>query len=230
MRLTNPNTTTLTLKKQVGTRQNELSDWSRHTLHLTLKCLISALARGKLSTATLKKGATVIGLDHDESILTVAEPIVGEKGLLETSRYKTKELPIADLKESVDATQAVGVLRVWEDLPKVLEQVHGSLKRKRRVCIHFRTGWRKTPRQVALRRCWVDGFTATQRGNTRLVGKLAIRPESEAYAGYEREDGEVPYSIFLAQKQAETLTSKPEIESYKGNWFNLQRANVQPWF
>jgi len=48
----------------------------------------------------------------------------------------------------------------------------------------------------------------------------------DAYNGYQREDGEVPYGIFLAQKQAETLTSKPEIESYKGNWFNLQQERM----
>lgn len=190
------------------------------------KVLDIGIGTGQAVNGYAEKGATVIGLDHDESMLTVAEPIVGEKGLLRQADIN-KELPIADLKESVDVAQAVGVLEFAEDLPKVLEQVHGSLKENGVFVFTSELVDEKHPAKSHYEDVGLTVHRHSKEEIQDLLGKTGYTLlESEAYAGYEREDGEVPYGIFLAQKQAETLTSKPEIESYKGNWFNLQQERM----
>lgn len=188
------------------------------------KVLDIGIGTGQAVNGYAEKGVTVIGLDHDESMLTAAESIVGENGSLRQADIN-KELPIADLKESVDVAQAVGVLEFAEDLPKVLEQVHGSLKENG---VFVFTSELVDDKHPAKSHYEDVGLTVHRHSKEEIQNLLEQTGytllKSEAYAGYEREDGEVPYGIFLAQKQAETLTS--EIETYKGNWFNLQQERM----
>ena len=188
------------------------------------KVLDIGIGTGQAVNGYAKKGATVIGLDHDESMLAAAESIVGGNGSLRPADIN-KELPIADLKESVDVAQAVGVLEFAEDLPKVLEQVHGSLKENGVFVFTSELVDDKHPAKSQYENVGLTVHRHSSEEIQDLLEKTGYTLlKSEAYAGYEREDGEVPYGIFLAQKQAETLTS--EIENYKGNWFNLQQERM----
>lgn len=85
------------------------------------------IGTGQAVSGYVDKGATVIGLDHDQAMLDAAHSIVGENGSLRQADIN-KELPIGDLENSVDVAQAVGVLEFAEDLPSIFEQVHKSLK------------------------------------------------------------------------------------------------------
>lgn len=190
------------------------------------KVLDIGIGTGQAVNGYAEKGATVIGLDHDESMLTAAESIVGENGSLRQADIN-KDLPIFDLQESVDVAQAVGVLEFAEDLPKVLEQVHGSLKENGVFVFTSEIVDDKHPSKSEYENVGLTVHRHSKEEIQDLLEKTGYTLlKSEAYAGYEREDGEVPYGIFLAQKQVEKLTSKPEIESYKGNWFNLQQQRM----
>ena len=73
------------------------------------KVLDIGIGTGQAVNGYAEKGATIIGLDHDESMLTAAESIIVEHGSLRQADIN-QELPIADLKESFDVAQAVVVV------------------------------------------------------------------------------------------------------------------------
>ena len=148
------------------------------------------------------RGATVIGLDHDQAMLDAAQSVVGENGSLRQADINGL-LPIDDLEGSVDVAQAVGVLEFAKDLPSVFGQVYGSLKEDGVLAFtselingvqtlepetHYDdidvTVYRHTPDKIA---------DLLEQSGFQLV-------HAEDYDGYERGGSAVPYGIFLAQK------------------------------
>lgn len=166
------------------------------------KVLDIGIGTGLAVSGYADKGATVVGLDHDQAMLDVAHEIVGENGLLRLADINA-QLPINDLEGSVDVVQAVGVLEFAEDLPSVFGQVYGSLKedgvfaftselidgtRTTEPDTHYDdidvTVYRHTPDEIA---------DLLEQSGFQLV-------HAEDYDGYERGGSAVPYGIFLAQK------------------------------
>ncbi|MDQ5944029.1 MAG: hypothetical protein QG658_95, partial [Patescibacteria group bacterium] len=148
------------------------------------------------------KGATVIGLDHDQAMLDTAQTVVGEHGSLRQADING-QLPIGDLVGSVDVAQAVGVLEFAKDLPRVFGQVYSSLKedgvfaftselidgtRTLEPETHYDdidvTVYRHTPDEIA---------DLLEQAGFQLI-------HAEGYDGYERGGSAVPYGVFLAQK------------------------------
>lgn len=167
------------------------------------KVLDIGIGTGQAVSGYAEKGATVIGLDRDESMLDAAGSIVGENGQLRQADIN-EALPITDLKESVDVAQAIGVLEFAEDLPAILDQVHGSLKENG---VFVFTSELSDNGHAAKSHFEDIGLTVYRHSTDEIKGMLEKSGytllSSEAYDGYQREDGEVPYGIFLAQKQAE---------------------------
>lgn len=166
------------------------------------KVLDIGIGTGLAVSGYTDKGATVIGLDHDQAMLDAADEVVGEKGSLRLADINGR-LPIDDLEGSVDVAQAVGVLEFAKDLPSVFGQVYGSLKeygvfaftseliddtRTTEPETHYDdidvTVYRHTPNEIA---------DLLEQAGFQLV-------HAEGYDGYERGDSAVPYGIFLAQK------------------------------
>lgn len=174
------------------------------------KVLDIGIGTGQAVEGYAAKGATVIGLDHDASMLDKASAVVGESGSLRQADIN-KELPIADLKESVDVAQAIGVLEFAEDLPAVLDQVHGSLKENG---VFVFTSELVDDTHASKSEFEDIGLTVHRHTPEEIQGLLERKGYSllshEAYDGYKREDGEVPYGIFLAQKTAEQA-ERPQI-------------------
>ena len=167
------------------------------------KVLDIGIGTGQAVEGYAEKGATVIGLDRDTSMLDTASAVVGEQGELRQADIN-KELPIADLKESVDVAQAIGVLEFAEDLPRVLDQVHGSLKENG---VFVFTSELVDDTHASKSEFEDIGLTVHRHTAEEIQGLLEQKGykllSQEAYDGYTREDGEVPYGIFLAQKTAE---------------------------
>lgn len=166
------------------------------------KVLDIGIGTGQAVEGYAAKGATVIGLDHDASMLDKASTVIGENGSLRQADIN-KELPITDLKESVDVAQAIGVLEFAEDLPAVLDQVHGSLKENG---VFVFTSELVDDTHDSKSEFEDIGLTVHRYTAEEIQGLLEQKGykllSQEAYDGYRREDGEVPYGIFLAQKQA----------------------------
>ncbi len=178
------------------------------------KVLDIGIGTGQAVSGYAEKGATVIGLDRDESMLGAAESIVGENGTLRQADIN-KELPITDLKESVDVAQAIGVLEFAEDLPGVLDQVHESLKENG---VFVFTSELVNPAQDTTSRYEDIGLTVHRHSVGEIQGLLERKGykllSHDAYDGYEREDGVVPYGIFLAQKQeVQAQAQRPQIST-----------------
>lgn len=176
------------------------------------KVLDIGIGTGQAVEGYTAKGATVIGLDHDASMLDKASAIVGENGSLRQADIN-KELPIEDLKESVDVAQAIGVLEFAEDLPAVLDQVHGSLKENG---VFVFTSELVDDTHASKSEFEDIGLTVHRHTAEEIQGLLEQKGykllSQEAYDGYKREDGEVPYGIFLAQKTAEHA-ERPQIST-----------------
>jgi predicted TPR repeat methyltransferase len=168
------------------------------------KVLDIGIGTGQAVSGYTEKGATVIGLDHDQAMLDTAQSVVGKNGSLRQADIN-KELPIADLENSVDVAQAVGVLEFAEDLGNVFEQVRKSLKDNGMFVFtselvedynpqpptHYPeldiTVYRHSPEEVK-----------------QLLGESGFSLlDVDLYDGYERSGKSVPYGIFLAQKQAQ---------------------------
>ena len=160
------------------------------------------IGTGLAVSGYVDKGATVVGLDHDQAMLDVAHEIVGENGSLRLADINA-QLPIDDLEGSVDVAQAVGVLEFAKDLRSVFGQVYGSLKEDGVFAFtseliddiqttepetHYDdidvTVYRHTPDEIA---------DLLEQAGFQLV-------HAESYDGYERGGSAVPYGIFLAQK------------------------------
>ena len=166
------------------------------------KVLDIGIGTGLAVSGYADKGATVIGLDHDQAMLDAAHDVVGENGSLRLADINA-QLPIDDLEGSVDVAQAVGVLEFTKDLPSVFGQVYASLKkdgvfaftselidgtRTLQPETHYDdidvTVYRHTPDEIA---------DLLEQSGFQLV-------HAEGYDGYDRGDSAVPYGIFLAQK------------------------------
>ena len=174
------------------------------------KVLDIGIGTGQAVEGYAEKGATVIGLDRDTSMLDATGAVVGENGSLRQADIN-KELPIADLKGSVDVAQAIGVLEFAEDLPGVLDQVHGSLKENG---VFVFTSELIDDTHASKSEFEDIGLTVHRHTAEEIQGLLEQKGykllSQEAYDGYKREDGEVPYGIFLAQKTIEQA-ERPQI-------------------
>ncbi|MGB3945535.1 MAG: class I SAM-dependent methyltransferase [Candidatus Saccharimonadales bacterium] len=174
------------------------------------KVLDIGIGTGQAVSGYAEKGATVIGLDRDESMLDAAGTIVGENGQLRQADIN-EALPIGDLKDSVDVAQAIGVLEFAEDLPAILDQVHGSLKENG---VFVFTSELSDNGHAAKSHFEDIGLTVHRHSTDEIKGMLEKSGYtllgSEAYDGYQREDGEVPYGIFLAQKTVEQAV-RPQV-------------------
>ena len=166
------------------------------------KVLDIGIGTGLAVSGYADKGATVIGLDHDQAMLDTAQTVVGEHGSLRQADING-QLPIGDLVGSVDVAQAVGVLEFAKDLPRVFGQVYSSLKedgvfaftselidgtRTLEPETHYDdidvTVYRHTPDEIA---------DLPEQAGFQLI-------HAEGYDGYERGGSAVPYGVFLAQK------------------------------
>ena len=166
------------------------------------KVLDIGIGTGLAVSGYADKGATVIGLDHDQAMLDTAQTVVGEHGSLRQADING-QLPIGDLVGSVDVAQAVGVLEFAKDLPRVFGQVYSSLKedgvfaftselidgtRTLEPETHYDdidvTVYRHTPDEIA---------DLLEQAGFQLI-------HAEGYDGYERGGSAVPYGVFLAQK------------------------------
>ena len=166
------------------------------------KVLDIGIGTGLAVNGYADKGAIVIGLDLDQAMLDAAHDVVGENGSLRLADING-QLPIDDLKDSVDVAQAVGVLEFAKDLSSVFGQVYGSLKEDGVFAFtselidgtrilesetHYDdidiTVYRHTPDEIA---------DLLEQSGFQLL-------HAEGYDGYERGGSTVPYGVFLAQK------------------------------
>jgi predicted TPR repeat methyltransferase len=168
------------------------------------KVLDIGIGTGQAVSGYADKGATVIGLDHDPAMLNTAQSVVGENGSLRQADIN-KELPIADLKNSVDVAQAVGVLEFAEDLPSVFEQVHKSLKDNGVFVFTSELIEDYDPQpQTHYPELDITVYRHSPEEVKRLLDESGFSlVEADLYDGYERGGKSIPYGIFLAQKQAQ---------------------------
>ena len=148
------------------------------------------------------KGATVIGLDHDQAMLDVAHDVVGENGSLRLADING-QLPIDDLEGSVDVAQAVGVLEFAKDLPSVFGQVYSSLKEDGVFAFtsELIDGIQTTEPETHYDDIDVTVYRHTPDEIADLLEQAGFQlVHAEGYDGYERGGEAVPYGVFLAQK------------------------------
>lgn len=167
------------------------------------KVLDIGIGTGQAVSGYADKGATIIGLDHDQAMLDTAQSVVGENSVLRQADIN-KELPIADLENSVDVAQAVGVLEFAEDLPDVFEQVHRSLKDSGAFVFTAELLEDYNPEsQTYYPELDITVYRHSPEEITSLLEKSGFSlVDVDLYDGYERSGKSVPYGIFLAQKQA----------------------------
>lgn len=166
------------------------------------KVLDIGIGTGQAVSGYAEKGATVIGLDHDQAMLESARPVVGENGSLRRADIN-KELPITDLENSVDVAQAVGVLEFAEDLPSVFEQVHRSLKDNGVFVFTSELLDENIPEsQTHYPELDITVYRHSPEEIKSLLEKSGFSLEDiDLYNGYERDSKSVSYGLFLAQKQ-----------------------------
>ena len=148
------------------------------------------------------KGATVIGLDHDQAMLDAAQSVVGEHSSLRQADING-QLPINDIKGSIDVVQAVGVLEFAKDLPSVFGQVYGSLKEDGVFAFtsELIDGTRITEPEAHYDDIDVTVYRHTPDEIADLLEQSGFQLlHAEGYDGYERGGSTVPYGVFLAQK------------------------------
>ncbi len=165
------------------------------------------IGTGQAVSGYADKGATVIGLDHDQAMLDTAQSVVGENGSLRRADINS-ELPIGDLENSIDVAQAVGVLEFAEDLPSVFEQVHKSLKDNGVLVFTSELLDEYTPEsQTHYSELDITVYRHSPEEITSFLEKSGFSlVDIDLYNGYERGGKSVSYGIFLAQKQ--DLTSQ----------------------
>lgn len=166
------------------------------------KVLDIGIGTGLAVSGYADKGATVIGLDHDQAMLDTAQTVVGEHGSLCHADING-QLPIDDLEGSVDVAQAVGVLEFAKDLPRVFGQVYGSLKEDGVFAFtsELVDGIQTTESETHYDDIDVTVYRHTPDEIADLLEQSGFQLlHAEAYDGYERGGSAVPYGIFLAQK------------------------------
>ncbi|MGK2896599.1 MAG: class I SAM-dependent DNA methyltransferase [Candidatus Saccharimonadales bacterium] len=168
------------------------------------KVLDIGIGTGQAVSGYADKGATVIGLDHDQAMLDAAQSVVGKNGSLRQADIN-KELPIADLEDSVDVAQAVGVLEFAEDLPSVFEQVHKTLKDNGVFVFTSELIEDYDPQpQTHYTELDLTVYRHSPEDVKQLLDESGFSlVDADLYDGYERGGRSVPYGIFLAQKQAQ---------------------------
>lgn len=167
------------------------------------KVLDIGIGTGQSVSGYADKAATIIGLDHDQAMLDTTQSVVGENGVLRQADIN-KELPIADLENSIDVAQAVGVLEFAEDLPSVFEQVHRSLKDSGAFVFTTELLEDYNPEsQTHYPELDITVYRHSPEEIKSLLKKSGFSlGDADLYDGYERSGKSVPYGIFLTQKQA----------------------------
>ena len=166
------------------------------------KVLDIGIGTGLAVSGYADKGATVIGLDHDQAILDTAHKVIGENGSLRLADINA-QLPTDDLEGSVDVAQAVGVLEFAKDLPSVFEQVNKALKKDGLFAFtsELIDGTQTTEPETHYDDIDVTVYRHTPDEIADLLEQAGFQlVHVENYDGYERGGSAVPYGIFLAQK------------------------------
>lgn len=147
------------------------------------------------------KGATVIGLDHDQAMLDTAQAVVGELGSLRLADINA-QLPIDDLEGSIDVAQAVGVLEFAKDLPNVFKQVYKALKDDGVFVFTSELVEDYHPQpQTYYPELDITVYRHSVEEIKQLLDESGFSlMDADPYDGYERGDKNVPYAMFLAQK------------------------------
>ena len=166
------------------------------------KVLDIGIGTGLAVSGYADKGATVIGLDHDQAILDTAHKVIGENGSLRLADINA-QLPTDDLEGSVDVAQAVGVLEFAKDLPSVFEQVNKALKKDGLFAFtsELIDGTQTTEPETHYDDIDVTVYRHTPDEIADLLEQAGFQlVHVENYDGYERGGSAVPYGVFLAQK------------------------------
>ena len=166
------------------------------------KVLDIGIGTGLAVSGYADKGATVIGLDHDQAILDTAHKVIGENGSLRLADINA-QLPTDDLEGSVDVAQAVGVLEFAKDLPSVFEQVNKALKKDGLFAFtsELIDGIQTTEPETHYDDIDITVYRHTPDEIAGLLEQTGFQlVHAEGYDGYERGGEAVPYGVFLAQK------------------------------
>ena len=166
------------------------------------KVLDIGIGTGLAVSGYADKGATVIGLDHDQAMLDTAHKVIGENGSLRLADINA-QLPTDDLEGSVDVAQAVGVLEFAKDLPSVFEQVNKALKKDGLFAFtsELIDGTQTTEPETHYDDIDITVYRHTPDEIADLLEQSGFQLlHAEGYDGYERGGSAVPYGIFLAQK------------------------------
>lgn len=167
------------------------------------KVLDIGIGTGQAVKGYAEKGVTVVGLDHDQAMLTAARKIVGESGELRQADVN-KVLPISDLTGQIDVAQAVGVLEFAEDLDSVLAQVNAA--QKNGGVFAFTVEMLGTSGvQAKAKTVYPGAGVVVHRHSVDEINKLLINNgyslmTFDLYGAYNRDGGKVPYTLFLAKK------------------------------
>jgi predicted TPR repeat methyltransferase len=152
-----------------------------------------------------QKGAHVIGIDHDLSMLKAARTIVGAESDLRIGDINTG-LPVEDLVGSVDLVQAVGVLEFANDLGSLVGKVHITLKPG--GIFIFTSEIVPEDSSIPTVEHYLEAGVTIYRHTIFAIETLLAEKgfnvlSQGSYEGYIRGDtlsGKVPYGVFLAQK------------------------------
>ena len=168
-----------------------------------VKVLDVGIGTGQAVRGYAERGATVIGLDYDQAMLDTAKQVVGENSSLRQADIN-KELPIADLENSVEVAQAVGVLEFAEDLPSVFAQVNKALKDGGVFVFTSELVEDYDPQpQTHYPELDITVYRHSPEEVKRLLDEAGFSlVDADLYNGYERGGKSVPYGIFLARNQA----------------------------
>ena len=154
-----------------------------------------------------QKGAHVIGIDHDSSMLEVARTVVGNESDLRIGNINAG-LPVEDLVDSVDLVQAVGVLEFANDLAYLVGKINVIL-RSGGIFVFTAEIIPEDSSISAVEQYMDAGITVYRHTvldiETLLADKGFNILSQESYGGYSRNDtesGKVPYLAILAQKAA----------------------------
>ena len=154
-----------------------------------------------------QKGAHVIGIDHDSSMLEAARTVVGYESDLRIGDINAG-LPVEDLVGSVDLVQAVGVLEFVIDLASIVGKVNVILRSGGTFV--FTAEIIPEDSAVSTVEKYPDAGVTVYRHTlldieTVLADNGFKLLSQESYGGYSRNDnepGKVPYVAILAQKVA----------------------------
>lgn len=167
------------------------------------KVLDIGIGTGQAVKGYADKGATIIGLDHDQAMLTAAQQVVGESGQLRQADIN-KVLPVSDLVGQVDVAQAVGVLEFAQDIGNVFTQVNKAQKNGS-VFVFTAEILGSGGTQAEASTAYPEAGVVVHRHTVDEINKLLIQSgytltKYDSYGAYERDGGKVPYTIFMAKK------------------------------